>query len=200
MVATQDYHADAGMVLAVRFPSGSVCYDKGEIAVSNLQHEAKRQQALDACQIVDTIPEEVYDQIVRLASMIFDVPISLVSLVDNDRQWFKAKTGVEVSETPREWAFCDHAIRSLDLFEIVDPCGDRRFCDNPLVTGPPYIRYYAGMPLVTNDGFALGTLCIIDTKPRKPLTEPRKQILSELSQMAMREIELRRAEAAARPA
>lgn len=154
--------------------------------------EARRQQALDACCIMDTVPEDVYDRIVNLASMIFDVPVSLVSLIDHDRQWFKAKVGLDVTETPREWAFCDHAIRSSKLFEITDPQGDNRFCDNPLVTGPPHIRYYAGMPLITPDRHALGTLCIIDTKPRDPLTEPRRQILSELAQMAMREIDLRR--------
>lgn len=150
--------------------------------------EVRRQQALDACGILDTVPEDVYDRIVNLASMIFDVPVSLVSLIDHDRQWFKAKAGLDATETPREWAFCDHAIRSSKLFEITDPQGDNRFCDNPLVTGPPHIRYYAGMPLITSDGYALGTLCIIDTTARDPLTEPRRQILSELAQMAMREI------------
>jgi len=159
------------------------------------QDEVRRQQALESCKILDTVPEDVYDRIVNLASMIFDVPMPLVSLVDHDRQWFKAKAGLDATETPREWAFCDHAIRFPQLFEITDPLGDSRFCDNPLVTGPPKIRYYAGMPLVTKDGHALGTLCIIDTKTRDPLTAPRRQILSELAQMAMREIELRRTDA-----
>ncbi len=157
--------------------------------------ESKRQQALCSLGILDTLPDEAYDRIVKLAAMIFDVPISLVSLIDDDRQWFKAKVGVDVSETPREWAFCDFAIRSPDLFEVTDPLGDARFCDNPLVTGPPHIRYYAGMPLVSPEGYALGTLCIIDNKTREPLTEPRRQILSELSQMVMREIEANRSAA-----
>ena len=158
------------------------------------KYEARRQAALNACNIVDTLREDVYDRAVRLSSMIFDVPVSLVTLIDNDRQWFKAVYGLDVTETPREWAFCDHAIRSTELFEITDPLDDARFRDNPLVTGPPHIRYYAGAPLVTEDGYGLGTLCIVDTKTREPLTETRRQILSELAQMVMREIELRKAD------
>jgi GAF domain-containing protein len=154
--------------------------------------EPKRQEVLEACCIMDTLPSEAYDRIVKLAAMIFDVPIALVSLIDKERQWFKAKIGIDATETPREWAFCDFAIRSPKLFEITDPEGDARFCDNPLVTGPPYIRYYAGMPLVSPEGYALGTLCIIDTKKRTALTEPRRQILSELSDMVMHEIEIHR--------
>ena len=130
------------------------------------QNEAARLAALREFQILDTEAEEEFDDIVELASQLCEVPISLVTFVDEKRQWFKAKRGLEISETHREVAFCSHAIHQKDLMVVPDAFNDERFRDNPLVTNEPNIRFYAGMPLVTDDGLALGTLCVIDRKPR----------------------------------
>lgn len=148
-------------------------------------HESVRQHALDSYRIVDSLPEGAYDEIVRLAALLCDAPTALVSLIDRDRQWFKARTGLDAQETPRGMAFCDHAIRNPDaLMEIPDAALDPRFSGNLLVTGEPRIRFYAGMPLVTPCGEAIGTVCVIDREPRM-LTENQRAGLASLSRLTM---------------
>lgn len=154
-------------------------------------NEDERIQALLDYRIMDTRAESAFDQLAVLASQICQTPIALVSLVDHDRQWFKARVGLDVSETSRDLAFCAHAILHEDIFEIPDALNDYRFADSPLVTGSPNIRFYAGMPLINQDGYSLGTLCTIDTKP-KTLTADQKNALKILSQQTVAQLELRR--------
>lgn len=128
--------------------------------------EPERIQALHDLKILDTPPEERFDRITKVAQIMFDVPIALVSLVDTNRQWFKSCAGLSATETPRSMSFCSHAILNEDVMSITDATDDERFSDNPLVTGEPHIRFYAGKPIRDPNGKKLGTLCIIDTKPR----------------------------------
>jgi len=153
-------------------------------------NEAARVAALDRYAILDTEPEQSFDDLVILAAHICKTPIALLTLVDDHRQWFKSAVGVQVRETPREVSFCAHAIQQPDLFIVPDTLQDPRFKDNPLVTGEPHIRFYAGAPLVNEDGFALGTLCVGDRQPRE-LDEDQKVALTSLSHLALRQIELR---------
>ena len=153
--------------------------------------ELERQRALDAYHLVDSFPEAAYDDIVRLATLLCGAPIAIVSLIDRDRQWFKASAGLPMSETSRDVAFCDHAIRRPDeLMHVSDATIDPRFQNNPLVTGDLGIRFYAGMPLVTPSGAAIGTVCVIDHQPRE-LDETQRQALAALSRLAMNLIEAR---------
>ena len=154
--------------------------------------EQKRQISLKSFQILDTLAQEEYDEITELASFICDTPISLVSLVDEERQWFKSIKGLAVSETPRDQAFCAHAIETPDhIMEVYDTFEDDRFKNNPLVTGDPNIRFYAGAPLVTEEGYSIGTLCVIDRKPKK-LSNQQKAALKTLSKQVMRLFETKR--------
>lgn len=130
-------------------------------------NEAARLRSLRDLQLLDTAPEERFDRVVRFAAEQLDMPIALVSLVDEKRQWFKARFGLAAAETPRDISFCGHAIAASGLFVIEDARLDSRFADNPLVTGAPHIRFYAGAPLSAPSGHRVGTLCIIDTEPRK---------------------------------
>ncbi len=155
------------------------------------ENEEARLAALRAYRILDTPPEECYDDITTLASEICQVPISLVSLVDRDRQWFKSRLGLDATETPRDLAFCGHAILQPDLMVVDDAREDDRFADNPLVTGDPHIRFYAGAPLATAEGETLGTLCVID-RERRTLSEKQAEALRALSRQVMAQLELRR--------
>lgn len=154
--------------------------------------EAARLEALWCYHILDTPQEREFDDIVRLASHLTGMPIALVTLVDEDRQWFKARLGVESPETPREISFCAHAILRPDApFIVEDPSEDARFCDNPDVVSGLHIRYYAGIPLVNVDGHALGTLCVIDTKPNH-LSQEKLDALQALARQVVAQLELRR--------
>lgn len=125
-----------------------------------------RLQALRELLILDTPPEERFDRLVAFAASEFDVPIALISLIDRDRQWFKARVGLDACETSREISFCGHAILQPEIFEVLDAARDPRFADNPLVVGAPHIRFYVGAPLVLPGGAAVGTLCLVGTQPR----------------------------------
>lgn len=156
------------------------------------EDEQDRLRALRSYDILDTLPERAYDDITAMASQIAQTPVALVSLVDEDRQWFKSAVGLDATETPRNVAFCAHAITEPDrLFEVKDASKDKRFADNPLVTDDPRIRFYAGAPLTTADGHALGTLCVIDKKPRE-LTPEQSASLRALSRQVVAQLELRR--------
>jgi PAS domain S-box-containing protein len=155
------------------------------------ENEASRLRDLQQYQVLDTQPEEAFDDLTALAAQICETPIALVSLVDAHRQWFKSKAGIDVQETPRDIAFCAHAIHGDDLFVVPDTTQDQRFADNPLVTADPNIRFYAGMPLVTPTGHALGTLCVIDRAP-KQITVDQMTVLRILGRQVVNLLELRR--------
>ena len=171
-----------------------------ETVSPTIEVEARRLAALHALNVLDTPAEAELNALVHAASLICETPISLISLVDNDRQWFKANIGLPgVSQTPRDIAFCAHAIHSNDLFEVPDARQDHRFADNPLVTGQPDIRFYAGAPLQLADGTRIGTLCVIDRRPRL-LTPVQREVLAGLAQAATRLLETRRASQVAQQA
>lgn len=151
------------------------------------QNEAERLHALRALQILDSSHEERFDRVTRLARRLFGVPISLVSLIDEDRQWFKSAEGLDVTETSREVSFCGHAINQTGLFIVPNVLNDERFYDNPLVTGAPNIRFYAGYVLKIRQGINIGTLCLIDSKPRE-MDEEDRQLLQDLGEMIEQEI------------
>ncbi len=153
-------------------------------------HEAQRVEALRRYELLDTEPEAPFDELVQLAAQICQVPIALISLIDPLRQWFKAKTGVAACHTSRDIAFCAHAILQRDMFEVPDALGDVRFATNPLVTGEPHIRFYAGVPLIDRDGHALGTLCVIDRIPKR-LSAQHRQALTVLGRQVVAQFELR---------
>jgi GAF domain-containing protein len=153
-------------------------------------NEAARLRTLHAYKILDTKPEERFDELARLAALICGVPISLISLIDTDRQWFKSRFGLNLQETPRAQAFCTHAIMQPEMFVVPDASKDERFAQNPLVTGDPHIRFYAGAPLAARDGHVLGTICVIDREPHT-LTEAQKEALKIVGQLVIATMELR---------
>ena len=155
-------------------------------------NEEQRLQALESYQIMDTLAEQEFDNLTEIASHIFDAPIALITLLDEKRQWFKSKVGLEAEETAREVSFCQYAIMDGEPLIVEDAASDQRFEGNPLVTGNPNIRFYAGHPITTEEGYSLGTLCVIDNKPRK--ASPKQlELLSGLAETAMSLIECRKA-------
>jgi GAF domain-containing protein len=156
-----------------------------------LPNEKQRLNVLWQYDVLDTMPEEVFDDLTELAARICEAPIAMITLVDEDRQWFKSKIGVTTSETSRDISFCGHAIAHSELFIVPDATKDQRFERNPLVISDPKIRFYAGAPLVTPDGHALGTLCVIDKVPRE-LRPDQKSALRVLARHVMTQLELRR--------
>ena len=152
--------------------------------------EADRLAALRRYRILDTEPEQRFDDLALLASQICGTPMALISLVDRDRQWFKARVGVDVPQTPRDIAFCARAIHQPALFVVPDALQDERFRENPLVRAEPHIRFYAGAPLITADGHALGTICVLDRKPRV-LTKAQEASLEALKRQVVSQLELR---------
>ena len=153
--------------------------------------EERRLAALRQYAVLDTLPEQALDDLTKLASHICEAPIALISLVDEDRQWFKAKVGLGAAQTSRDVSFCAHALHGPELFIVPDAVLDARFAQNPLVTGEPGIRFYAGAPLLTPEGVALGTLCVIDRVPRQ-LNASQQEALRVLSRQVMTQLELRR--------
>ena len=153
--------------------------------------ELKRLAALDQMEILDTPSEPLFDSLTELAAQTFNSPIALISLVDEKRQWFKACVGLDVDHTARDISFCQHAIRSDEVFVVLDAARDERFRDTPLVTGPPHVRFYAGAPLITPEGYRLGTLCVIDTVAREAFTDADAARLQAIARSVMQALLLR---------
>jgi GAF domain-containing protein len=160
------------------------------------KNEVKRLNVLWQYEVLDTVPEAIFDDLTELAALICEAPVALISLVDEKRQWFKSRVGISVTETPREISFCTHAINQSDLFIVTDAAKDPRFAKNPLVTAEPKIRFYAGAPLITPDGYAVGTLCVTDRVPRV-LREDQKRALRILARHIVAQLELRKRSLAA---
>jgi GAF domain-containing protein len=160
--------------------------------IATPSYEAERLEALRNYYVLDTAPEQAYDELTALAAHICRVPVALISLVDEYRQWFKARVGLHRSQTSRDVAFCAHAILRREPLVVRDALKDKRFADSSLVTGKPHIRFYAGIPLLNSEGMPLGTLCVIDRQPRR-LTSAQHWALQALARQAMALLELRRA-------
>ncbi|MHA0043574.1 GAF domain-containing protein [Deinococcus sp. PEB2-63] len=153
--------------------------------------EADRLTALARYAVLDTLPENAFDRVTRIAARLFNAPIALVTLVDHDRQWFKACFGLDLRQTDRSVSFCAYTIQSDGVMVILDATRDPLFEHNPLVTGAPHIRFYAGAPLITPDGFRLGSLCVIDQRPREHFPDADRALLTDLAQSVVSELELR---------
>lgn len=167
-------------------------HDRDASTALDREYEARRQAALDRLAIVDTQAETAYDDLARLAQTLCATPMALVSLLDRERQWFKARIGVDVQSVPRQGSFCEHTTRSPDrLLEIQDARVDQRFAASPYVLGEPHVRFYAGAPILTSDGNAVGTICVLDTVPRA-LTNAQGEGLMALARQAQLLLELRK--------
>jgi GAF domain-containing protein len=155
------------------------------------EHDHDRVASLQKYAILDTEPEQAFDDLTLLASFVCKTPIALISLVDENRQWFKSKVGFAALETPRDIAFCSVAIEQSDVMVVPDTLKDERFRNNPLVVSEPRIRFYAGAPLINEEGYALGTLCVVDRTPRE-FGPDQKEALQALSRLVLAQLEFRR--------
>jgi DNA-binding response OmpR family regulator len=151
------------------------------------QSEAERLAALHRLALLDSAPEERFDRLARLAAGLLEAPVSLVTLIDRDRQWFKSRVGTPLTETTRDVSFCAHAILGDGSMVVQDALEDERFADNPIVAGPPHVRFYAGYPLTLPDGHAMGALCVMDTRPRR-LSENQLSLLRDLADLVEEEL------------
>lgn len=159
--------------------------------MNNDDGERARQSALNRFRVIDTLEEQAYDDITRLAADICGTPIALISLSDNDRQWFKSKVGLQATQMPRENSFCEHAFMApQETMVVTDTSKDARFANHPLVIGDPYIRFYAGVPLLSLDGHSIGVICVIDTQPRE-LDASQLDALRDMAQQVMVMLESR---------
>lgn len=154
-----------------------------------MSQEANRVEALESYRILDTAPHPSFDCLTRAARAAFDVPIALVSLIDAQRQWFKSCLGLDLRETPRRFSFCTHTIEQSGVYVVENAAEHERFRDNPLVTGAPHIRFYAGAPILDHEGYALGTVCVIGDRPRD-VTVREGELLTALADCAMNAITL----------
>jgi two-component system, NtrC family, sensor kinase len=159
--------------------------------VTKPANESARLAALERYAILDTDPEDSFDDLTHLASFICKTPVALISLIDAERQWFKSRVGIAATETPREVAFCSTAILQPEILVVPDALEDERFRNNPFVIADPHIRFYAGAPLINEDGFALGTICVVDQMPRE-LTPEQREALKALSRLVVAQMEFRR--------
>lgn len=186
-------------ILDVLHPDGVGLPDKNLPAPKNMRTPAKgglpevtdesvRLRATRATGLFDTPAHINYDRIVRVAALLTDMPISLISLLDEDRQWFKARVGLSITETPRSWAFCNYTILQSQVMIVEDATRDPRFAENPLVTGQEAIRFYAGVPLLDSNACRLGSLCVLDRKPRQ-LSHEQTWALTELAAIVSEEIQ-----------
>ncbi|NEX59615.1 helix-turn-helix domain-containing protein [Noviherbaspirillum galbum] len=180
--------ADADPATLVSLPTEFLAADDPDYPVP--ENEAARLQALAATGLVDSPAEHAFDRLTWLAAQVTGASMALLSLLTTKRQWFKSRLGLDTAETPREWAFCSHAIVQDNALVVEDASRDPRFRDNPLVTGHPFIRFYAGFAVTDRNQLPLGTLCVLDNKPRA-LTEGQFQALHELSALASEEISRR---------
>ncbi|MBD2770081.1 GAF domain-containing DNA-binding protein [Hymenobacter sp. BT664] len=160
-------------------------------SASHQANEEERLEVLQSYNILDTDPEQVFNDLAQLAAIVCDTPMALLCLVDGERQWFKAQVGLEVTQGSREYAFCQYAMQAPDVYEVADATVDARFAEHPLVTGDSNIRFYAGAPLVAHEGKPLGVLCALDTVPRE-LTTDQREALRILARQVMAHLELRR--------
>jgi GAF domain-containing protein len=156
-------------------------------AYPKAENDAERVAFLESLALIDSAPDRNLDRINALTQQVLNVAICAVTLLDNERQWFKCVIGLETDETSRDVAICNYTVMQDEVFEITDLAADERTRSNPLVLGEPYLRYYAGAPLIVN-GFRIGSLCILDYQPRPPLTERERRILRELADLVVREI------------
>ncbi len=154
------------------------------------EYERLRQRALERYEVLDTDPEFAFDDLTQLAALVCQAPISYISLIDQDRQWLKAKLGLDFTETPREIAFCNYVVAQQAPIELPDTQLDPRFVQNPLVTHTPHARFYAGVPLRTPDNYCIGTICVMDTVPRE-LTDGQRQALATIAEQVMAQLELK---------